>query len=42
MSRKGPSGEERKSAPKRLDWKALEVVHPDAAGVDVGERFLER
>lgn len=24
------------SATKKLDWKALEVVHPDAAGIDVG------
>jgi transposase len=24
------------SAGKRLDWKALEIVHPDAAGIDVG------
>jgi transposase len=24
------------SAAKKLDWKALEVVHPDAAGIDVG------
>jgi len=21
---------------KRVDWKALEVMHPDAAGIDVG------
>jgi transposase len=27
---------ESKSVPKRVDWKALEIVHPDAAGIDVG------
>ena len=26
----------RKSVRKKVDWKALEIVHPDAAGVDVG------
>jgi len=25
-----------KSAPVKVDWKALEIVHPDAAGIDVG------
>ena len=24
------------SAQKKVDWKALEIVHPDAAGIDVG------
>src|SRR5436190_11370358 len=32
MSKKGES---RKSSPK-VDWKALDVVHPDAAGIDIG------
>ena len=36
MSKKGPRGKQEKSAPKQTDWKALEVVHPDAAGIDVG------
>ena len=26
----------KESVPNRVDWKALEVVHPDAAGIDVG------
>jgi hypothetical protein len=26
----------KRSAPKKKDWKAVEVVHPDAAGIDVG------
>ena len=32
----GPSGKQEKSVSKGIDWKALEVVHPDAAGIDVG------
>ena len=36
MSRKTPTGKQRGSAQKRVDWKALEIVHPDAAGIDVG------
>ena len=27
--------ENRKASPK-VDWKALDVVHPDAAGIDIG------
>src|SRR6516225_507229 len=27
---------QKRSVPKKVDWKALEIVHPDAAGVDVG------
>jgi transposase len=26
----------KKSVPKKVDWKALDIVHPDAAGIDVG------
>ena len=26
----------KKSAKKKVDWKALEIVHPDAAGIDIG------
>ncbi len=29
-------GRERDSAPKKGNGKALEIVHPDAAGIDVG------
>lgn len=36
MSKKAPKGKEKKCARKSLDWKALEIVHPDAAGIDVG------
>jgi transposase len=35
MSKKRPKGKPAESAPK-VDWKALEIVHPDAAGIDVG------
>src|SRR6516165_6430078 len=36
MSANKPTGAKKKSVPKKVDWKALEVVHPDAAGIDVG------
>ena len=37
MNRKKQAGKPAKgSAQKKLDWKALEIVHPDAAGIDVG------
>ena len=36
MSRNKATGKQKGSAQKRVDWKGLEVVHPDAAGVDVG------
>ena len=35
MSRNRPAGQQ-KSAPEKVNWKALEIVHPDAAGIDVG------
>ena len=36
-SNKGkPAEPQQGSATKKSDWKALEVVHPDAAGIDVG------
>jgi hypothetical protein len=31
-----PTGKPKRSVPKKVDWKALEIVHPDAAGIDVG------
>jgi len=31
-----PTGKPKKSVSKKVDWKALEIVHPDAAGIDVG------
>ena len=36
MSANKPKGAKKKSVPKKVVWKALEVVHPDAAGIDVG------
>jgi transposase len=33
MTEKGQKG---KNAQPKVDWKALEVVHPDAAGIDIG------
>jgi len=37
MNRKKQAGKAAKgSAQKKVDWKALEIVHPDAAGIDVG------
>jgi transposase len=36
MSRKAQNQQERRSARPKVDWKALEVVHPDAAGIDIG------
>src|SRR5215471_7195821 len=37
MNRKKQAGKPTKgSAQKKVDWKALEIVHPDAAGIDVG------
>jgi transposase len=36
MNRKVPAGRQQKSVRKTVDWKALEIVHPDAAGIDVG------
>ena len=31
-----PAGKGNKAVRPRVDWKALEAVHPDAAGIDVG------
>jgi transposase len=36
MSRQQPAGGQKRSVPKKVDWKALEIVHPNAAGIDVG------
>lgn len=36
MSEKQKAGQQNRSGRKRVDWKALEIVHPDAAGIDVG------
>ena len=36
VSKRLPKGNQQTSARKRVDWKALEIVHPEAAGIDVG------
>jgi hypothetical protein len=36
MRTKKPTGKQKGSVSKRVDWKALEIVQPDAAGIDVG------
>ena len=36
MRKSKPTGQQKESAGKKTDWKALEIVHPDAAGIDVG------
>lgn len=36
MKRKKSADKQKGSAQKKENWKALEVVHPDAAGIDVG------
>jgi hypothetical protein len=36
MRSRKPAGKRKESAQTKVDWKALEVVHPDAAGIDVG------
>src|SRR2546428_12909752 len=36
MRAKKPTGPQKGSVQKKVDWKALEIVHPDAAGIDVG------
>jgi len=36
MSKKRPAGKQKGSAQGKVDWKALDIVHPDAAGIDVG------
>ena len=36
MRQKKPTGQQNRSVRKKVDWKALEIVHPDAAGIDVG------
>ena len=36
MNRTRPVGKQKGAARKKMDWKALDIVHPDAAGIDVG------
>jgi hypothetical protein len=36
MSRNKPTCPQKGSVQKKMGWKALEIVHPDAAGIDVG------
>lgn len=36
MKSKKPGGKRKEFAGPKVDWKALEIVHPNAAGIDVG------
>lgn len=36
MIKQKPRGKKEKSVPKQSDWNALEIRHPDAAGIDIG------
>ena len=36
MSKQVPTGKQKRSVRKTVDWKVMEIVHPDAAGIDVG------
>jgi transposase len=36
MSRNEPTGPQKRSVRQNVNWKALEIVDPDAAGIDVG------
>ena len=36
MKSKKPAGKRKVYAPTKVDWKALEIVDPDAAGIDCG------
>ena len=36
MRTKKPTGKQKRSVQKKVDGKALEIVHPAAAGIDVG------
>ena len=36
MKKTTAAGKRKESVQKKVDWKALEIVHPDAAGIDVG------
>ena len=38
MNKKKVSSKAGKPQRKKVDWKALEIVHPDAAGIDIGGR----
>ena len=35
MSNKVAKSKQKKSV-RKVDWKALEIVHPEAAGIDIG------
>ena len=37
-SRKKPTGKTKPSGRAKVDWKVLDILHPDAAGIDVGGR----
>jgi hypothetical protein len=36
MSKKEPAGKQDRPVREKVNWKALEIVHPEATGIDVG------
>jgi hypothetical protein len=38
MKRKKLASKVEKARGKKVDWKTLQIVHPDAAGIDIGGR----
>lgn len=36
MRRKEPAGKQGRPVREKVNWKALDIVHPEAAGIDVG------
>jgi transposase len=36
MRKQKATGQQKEPAQKKVDWKALDIVHPEAAGIDVG------
>lgn len=36
MRKKKPTDKQKRSGKPKVDWKALDIMHPDAAGIDVG------
>jgi hypothetical protein len=36
VSKKKPVRKRKRSAREKVEWKPLDIVHPEAAGIDVG------
>src|SRR4030095_1790807 len=36
MRKQKATGQQKEPAQEKVDWKALDIVHPEAAGIDVG------